>query len=277
MRTPSRSAPSGARLIEARIAPLRAALATHPVYAALHTVEDVRVFMQHHVFAVWDFMSLLKALQRALTSTEVPWRPVGSATTRRFINAIVLEEESDEVDGEAFSHFEMYRRAMLEIGADPGPCDRVVAAARTVSSIVKAMETQGVPPSVKAFVAATFGFVATEKPHVVAAAFTYGREEPIPDMFRALVAGLERKGQQAPTLKLYLDRHIHLDEHEHGPMAAAMLTELCGKDTVKWQEAAEAAALALEARLGLWSGVVAALSEKAPAPARQRRPARRKA
>lgn len=276
MSKPSRSAPSGAHLIEARIAPLRAALATHPVYAALHTVEDVRVFMQHHVFAVWDFMSLLKALQRALTSTDVPWRPVGSPTTRRFINAIVLEEESDEVDGEAFSHFEMYRRAMLEIGADPGPCDRVVAAAGSISSIVKAMEIQGVPPSVKAFVAATFGFIATEKPHIVAAAFTYGREEPIPDMFRALVTGLERKGQKAPTLKLYLDRHIHLDEQDHGPMAAAMLTELCGNDEVKWQQAAEAAALALEARLGLWSGVVAALSERAP-PARQRRPARRKA
>ena len=157
MSKPSRSAPSGAHLIEARIAPLRAALATHPVYAALHTVEDVRVFMQHHVFAVWDFMSLLKALQRALTSTDVPWRPVGSPTTRRFINAIVLEEESDEVDGEAFSHFEMYRRAMLEIGADPGPCDRVVAAAGSISSIVKAMEIQGVPPSVKAFVAAVLG------------------------------------------------------------------------------------------------------------------------
>lgn len=254
--------PSGIRLVETRIAPLRKRLSTHAVYAALDSIEDVRVFMQHHIFAVWDFMSLLKALQRALTSVEVPWRPTGSPSTRRFINSIVLEEESDEVDGRQFSHFELYRRAMLEIGADPAPCDRAVARALTLADVPTALADPAIPESVRAFVSATFEFIATGKPQVIASAFTFGREEPIPDMFRALLATMAAHDSRVATLTLYLDRHIHLDEQDHGPMAAAMLAELCGSDQAKWAEAADAAAHALEARLALWSGVAAEIAAR---------------
>ena len=61
--------------IELRLAPLRRQVAGHPLYARVRTIEDVRIFMQSHVFAVWDFMSLLKALQRTLTCVDVPWTP----------------------------------------------------------------------------------------------------------------------------------------------------------------------------------------------------------
>lgn len=262
------TAATGIRRVETRIAPLRQMLSAHPVYTALDSIEDVRVFMQHHIFAVWDFMSLLKALQRSLTSVEMPWRPVGSPSTRRFINAIVLEEESDEVDGRQFSHFELYRRAMLELGADPAPCDRAVARALTLADVPSALADPAIPESVRAFVSATFGFIATGKPHVIASAFTFGREEPIPDMFRALLASMAAHDSRVATLTLYLDRHIHLDEQDHGPMAAAMLAELCGSDEAKWAEAAEAAAQALEVRLALWSGVAAALAAQKPMPMR---------
>lgn len=243
------------------IAPLREDLASHPLYKRIKTLEDVRVFMSHHVFAVWDFMSLLKALQRDITCVRVPWRPTGMASTRRFINAIVLEEESDEVAGEAFSHYELYTRAMREIGADPGPCDRLVARATSLEGLAAGLKARDIPPAARAFVKSTFGFIATEKPHVVAAAFTFGREEPIPDMFRALLGRIEKRGAKVDTLRLYLERHIHLDEHDHGPMAEAMLADLCGDDPLKWQEAAAAARQAIQARLKLWDGVVAALPQ----------------
>src|SRR5687767_5202083 len=83
--------------LEAEIVSERAAVENHRVYSLLTSPAAVRVFMEHHVFAVWDFMSLLEALQVRLTCVGVPWRPVGSAATRRFLNELVLEEERDRL------------------------------------------------------------------------------------------------------------------------------------------------------------------------------------
>ena len=79
--------------------PLRQQVVEHPVYRHIETLADVRLLMEHHVFAVWDFMSLLKALQRHLTCVTVPWVPQGDRHSRRLINEIVLAEESDEECG----------------------------------------------------------------------------------------------------------------------------------------------------------------------------------
>jgi Conserved hypothetical protein len=65
-------------------------------------------------------MSLIKYLQYTIAPTLYPWTPKGEGDVRRFINELVLEEESDEtnIPGEYSSHFELYHRAMEEIGAD---------------------------------------------------------------------------------------------------------------------------------------------------------------
>jgi hypothetical protein len=240
--------------------PARSQLAGHGVYEALQSVEDVRVFMEHHVFAVWDFMALLKSLQRALTGVDVPWLPTGSPRARRLINEIVLEEESDEIDGTPISHFELYHRAMGEIGADRRPIDSLLAAVRAGTPIDVALAECGAPPGARAFVVKTFDIIASGKPHMVAAAFTFGREEPIPSMFRTLLGALSRQGEHMlRSLTVYLDRHIDLDEDRHAPMAVEMLAELCGDDCMRWEEAAQAANAALAARLSLWSSVVSAV------------------
>src|SRR5574343_623846 len=108
--------------INTALAPYREQIVNHPVYKKIQTAEDVRVFMKYHVYAVWDFMSLLKALQRSLTRVELPWYPVGDAQTRFLINEIVVGEESD-VDqfGVRMSHFELYLTAIKEMGADTEP------------------------------------------------------------------------------------------------------------------------------------------------------------
>lgn len=97
-----------------------ASLSEHPVFSALALKEDLQCFMKHHVFAVWDFMSLIKSLQAAVAPPSVPWHPVGDPALRRFINELVLEEESDSTnqEGEFLSHFGLYLRAMREVGAD---------------------------------------------------------------------------------------------------------------------------------------------------------------
>jgi Protein of unknown function (DUF3050) len=244
-----------------RLEPARLQLANHDVYAVLGSIEDVRVFMEHHVFAVWDFMSLLKSLQRRLSCVEVPWLPVGSARMRRLINEIVLEEETDLIDDEPTSHFELYRSAMLAAGASTRPIDNFVNALRNGADVPVALANCSAPVGARAFVGKTFEIIGSDNLHQIAAAFTFGREETIPGMFRTLVETVSRQQSGLLTpFQVYLDRHIGLDEDIHGPKAVAMLAELCGDDERRWEQAADAALAALAARLTLWSTVSSEVS-----------------
>jgi hypothetical protein len=109
----------------------RRMLMAHPVYTSIRSVDELRIFMQHHAFAVWDFMSLLKALQKALSCVDVPWIPAGHPNTRRLINEIVMTEETDEDGlGGFISHFELYLDAMRQVGADTGAIDDFIAQIR---------------------------------------------------------------------------------------------------------------------------------------------------
>ncbi len=248
--------------IEDRIAPLRQQLTDHPLYSRIRTVEDLHVFMESHVFAVWDFMSLLKSLQDVLTSVRVPWVASEYPTSRRFINAIVLDEESDLFDGRTVSHFELYVEAMQDCGADAQP---VLALQRELVSnprvsIDEALVMVGVPDSARAFVASTFAIINQGQPHSIAAVFTFGREDIIPAIFSALVRKLDRRlSGKLSKFAWYLERHIELDGDDHGPQALRMLEELCGGDAVRWSQAAAAAESALRARVALWDGIAAQL------------------
>lgn len=239
----------------------RRALLEHPLYDQLQTLENLRVFMEHHVFAVWDFMSLLKALQVRLTCAHVPWRPVGNAQVRRLVNEIVLGEESDVLPaGGAASHFELYLQAMQEAGADTGQMQDFIQQLESGQTVVESLEKASVAASVAAFVRQTFEVIERGRPHEIAAAFTYGREDLIPEMFTQLVHGLDRQfpGKVA-TLRYYLDRHIALDGDEHGDMGRQMVALLCDGDVCREQEATQAAVDALRSRIRLWDGIAQAL------------------
>lgn len=235
----------------------REALLQHPLYDELRTVEDLAVFMQHHVFAVWDFMSLLKALQARLTCTGVPWCPRGDGRVRRLVNEIVLAEESDVLpNGEAASHFELYLQAMKEVGAETELVERFMRELEAGESVTGALRQVGVAEAVTAFVRSTFEVIEKGQPHEIAAAFTYGREDLIPEMFTQLVHGLERQFPgRLDTLRYYLDRHIELDGDEHGEMGRQMVDLLCGGDAVREAEAMAAALEALVSRRRLWDAI----------------------
>ena len=243
------------------ITSLRQSLDDHPVYAAVHTLEDLRVFMQHHVFSVWDFMSVVKYLQQEIAPATYPWKPRGLPSVRYFINQLVLEEESDqglpdERGNPTFaSHFELYCAAMREIGADPTPILSFVEIAAT-EGIEAALARNLAPDASRQFVSATFSFLASGKPHVVAAAFALGREHIIPGMFRSFLAHMGITEKDAPIFHYYLNRHIHLDADFHGPISLQLLNELCAGDETQLQEAGAAACMAVRARIQFWDGVL---------------------
>lgn len=244
--------------LQTDLQPLRHQLTTHPLYIAIETKKQLQVFVQAHVFAVWDFMSLLKSLQRSLTCVDVPWLPTPSPNSRYLINEIVLGEESDvDQAGNRLSHFELYLQAMQELGADTESIQQLLIRLREGESIDDLLETMPFPAGVKQFLQFTFSLIAHGSTHEICAVFTYGREDLIPAIFYALVSRLDEQFPgQLSTLKYYLERHIEVDGDHHTHLAQAMLAELCGEDEQRWQEASRAAQEALKYRLGLWDGIL---------------------
>lgn len=240
---------------------LRDRLDSHPIYAALTSLDNLRVFMQHHVYSVWDFMSLIKYLQHQVAPARWPWTPHGDASVQRFITELVMEEESDvALPGQAghTSHFMLYLAAMREIGADAETPLRFVECVAD-KGIEAALQSGLVPAPSLAFTRSTFACIDSGKPHAVAAALALGREHVIPAMFRALLARMTVSEQQAPSFHYYLNRHVLLDEDFHAPLSLRLLAVLCGEDATKWQEAETAALQAVDARLQFWDGVMHAL------------------
>jgi hypothetical protein len=250
--------------LEEQISETRNRVVTHPVYAALDSRAAISTFLEHHVFAVWDFMSLLKSLQRNLTCVELPWVPTGPTGSRRLINDIVLVEESDELRGGFISHFELYLAGMTEAGADTSIIDAFIDKLRAGRPVLDAVQETGVPAPAADFVRLTWGLIETAPVHVQAAAFAFGREDLIPDMFTQVVGVNEQIGS-LDTFVDYLARHIEVDGEEHTPMAMQMLADLCGDDDTKWAQCADAINLALTARARLWDGILAAIGDKVAA------------
>lgn len=230
----------------------------HPIYTSVVTADDVRKFRSQHVFAVWDFMCLLKRLQRSLTSVDKYWLPSGDPLVRRFINEIVLEEESgDNRHGGYLSHFELYLEAMSDSGADRVPVNTFIERIRLGETVESALSDLEIADETRSFVNTTWHFVDKAPIHAVASAFAFGREEVIPEMFVKILRDLSSENSNIfEKFCDYLELHIELDGDTHGPLALRMLESLCGDDEVKWNEAQEAALLALNARKKLWDGVV---------------------
>jgi hypothetical protein len=252
---------AGIERLEKAISPTRERVVKHPLYNNLDTMDAVVTFMEHHVFAVWDFMSLLKSLQRNLTCVEVPWLPSGPTASRRLINDIVLVEESDELGKGFISHFELYLDGMRQAGADTSRVDAFIGLVRVGQPVLSSAKEAGVPKPAAEFMATTWGFIENAPVHCQAAAFAFGREDLIPDMFDQ-VAALNAEFGALSTFVDYLRRHIQVDSEEHTPMAMQMLADLCGEDADKWAQCEETINLALAARMQLWDGISRKILER---------------
>ncbi|APR78697.1 Hypothetical protein A7982_04044 [Minicystis rosea] len=250
---------------------LRDMLLAHPLYARLHTIEHLRVLMEHHVWAVWDFMSLLKSIQAEIAPVRVPWRPPRDPESARLINEIVVGEESDDAPGGGYTnHFAIYVEAMRRLGADDGPIRRFVARLDEGEGWEVALAASDAPASAKAFVTTTLR-LATSSLSARVSAFTVGREEIIPDMFRDFVGRTRALAEAASPpadielLRFYFERHIEVDGDRHGPMASRLFERVCLVDAAARAEAFDAGARMLAARIALWDAIAAEIARRGPA------------
>jgi Protein of unknown function (DUF3050) len=246
-----------------RLCSLRAALLEHPIYTHVVSVADLRQFMEDHVFAVWDFMSLLKRLQQDMTCIRVPWFPASNARAARLINDIVIGEETDvDPDGSYVSHLDLYLRAMGDIGASTRQFDRFRALVLIGVPVEVALAQIGAPPHVQAFVAHTMALANSGSTEEVLAAFFYGREDIIPEMFGRLLNtlyGAKHNNDRVRNFIYYIDRHIELDGDSHGPMGRELLEDLLANSPNRVEQARRAAYSSIEARIRLWNGTLSKL------------------
>ena len=240
-----------------RIEPLRQEIINHKVYSVIKNLEDLRIFMQYHVYAVWDFMSLLKTLQNNLTCTTVPWFPKGSADTRHLINEIVVGEESDvDLSGQRKSHFELYIDAMKQCGAESMQIESFIKELQQSGDFDQAFKTSMAPKEAQEFVDFTFKIISSKKDYLQSAIFTFGREDLIPGMFFSIINEIHKNfPDDISIFKYYIERHIEVDGDHHSHLALQMTSNLCGNDEQYWKEAEEAVIESLEKRIKLWDGV----------------------
>lgn len=244
--------------LESRLAPFKEILFNHPINQFLQSSSDLELFMQHHVFAVWDFMSLVKKLQVELTCTDQPWVPNGKAEIRYLINEIVLGEESDvDQHGQYTSHFELYLKAMEELSIMPSPTLHAFTKIRSIDELILAIPSYQIPESVKQFLTFTFTSIQTKSIEEIASIFTFGREDLIPGMFQKIVDQIKLdRPDKVQTLVYYLERHIEVDGGHHAHLAHRMMEYLCQDDSNAWERATLAAEEALRFRIILWDGIV---------------------
>jgi len=249
-------------IVSQTITGLRNKLLSHRVYGMLTDMTALRIFMEHHCYPVWDFMSLLKCLQNKLTCTEVPWQTPENVQAARMINEIVVAEETDvRRDGHGHaSHYELYIEAMQEIGASTETLCRFADLIAEGMPWPQAMKRAGVPAPAAEFMSHTLEMCQDHPAYEVAAFFLFGRENLIPDMFRKIVEGLaETESVSIDAFRYYLDRHIGIDEEEHGPAGVRMMKSLCGDNDMRWRLVKRAAEESLMARINLWDGIAEAI------------------
>ena len=245
---------------------LRGLLESHPVFGAIRTRAALRIFMQVHVFAVWDFMSLAKRLQRDLTCVSLPWMPAGDPVAARLINDIVLAEESDvDADGNPASHLELYLGAMREVGADTSVFEAFLGRLRRGIPLPLALDDPDIPECARRFVLHTLDIALNESTLAVMTSFLHGRESVIPGMFQGLLDHWGLEPAHAPQFIYYLQRHIDLDSDSHGPAAQMLLVSRLAADPGRLEEIRAVARASLEARHALWDGTLGEISGHASA------------
>lgn len=212
-------------------------LLNHPLYENLNTIENIKVFMKNHIFAVWDFLILAKRVQRIVSPTSNFWKPNQDPKLRRFINEIMISEESDDLgDGIFMSHCDMYIKAMREINASTDDFFKFQnkLTAKNFQSYLDFEKS--IPLPAYEFLRVTHAHINSRQPHITIASFAYGREHLVPLMFTEMLRHHMDLPKSAPMFYQYLLRHIDVDSNTHGPLSQELLNHAINNDIVRHAE-----------------------------------------
>jgi len=246
------------------------ALANHKIYDAIKTFEDFRIFMSYHIFCVWDFMNLIKRLQLEFTCCKVPFRPAPNPLAEqmcRFLNEIVLEEESDELEDGFISHFSYYCKAFEELlDGEQHDFDHVFQFKDKVMQAdlhySELLNESFIPSIAKTFMGSTKAQVEHKNILVTASSFTFGREALLPSIFMEILKKPMLKDEERlEKFKVYLERHITLDGDVHSHLAKKLVASIC-KNDADWNLAEDAALTAINSRLKYWDSVYDVIRSK---------------
>ncbi len=217
-------------------------LFSHPIYKKLNSLENIQRFMSIHIFAVWDFMTLLKAMQHRFTSVNIPWYPSSyGAEIVRFVNEIVLGEECDVTRNkdEHLDHFSLYYRAMKEVGSDTKWIDKYLK------------DQQKLDAPLEDFIQFHRKIALDGSDVEVAASFLYGREDIIPEMFSSFIKESHLSKEKIPDFLYYLERHIELDKDDHSVKATMLIQKIITSPEAA-RQAQKAAIESIQKRYELW-------------------------
>lgn len=245
--------------LEAKLKEMR----LHNVFSTIEKIEELQLFMEWHIFPVWDFMSLAKRLQIEFTCVSLPWMPPPQSKAARLVNEIILGEETDILpNGTSVSHFEMYLIAMNEIGANSKPFNDFYQNLKDGISVEQALKAANVDEAIFKFVTSTIETAIDGSTAEVLGSFFYGREDSIPEMFDHLLKSWNIDECEAETFVYYLKRHIELDGDAHGPAVQSIMTEQLGNDITEWNRLVDAAIHAVQLRIELWDALEQAIIAK---------------
>lgn len=233
-------------LLEKKLSTLHEELSGHDVYKNLLNIQNLRVFMEYHVFAVWDFMTLLKGIQKNITCTQIPWRPsTYPKELVRLVNSMVLDEESDiDHNNEACDHFSLYVRAMEELGADSKP----------IKSFLKNLDIDQLTMPLREFVQFNITMAQSYPLHILVGVFYFGRENLIAKIFEPILENLKSFSHNTipKSLIYYLQRHVELDGSTHSTQCKKLLETVCMDNPKSYQEALSFGIQACLLRKKLW-------------------------
>lgn len=222
-------------------------LFNHPLYRNIKNDEDIKIYMKHQIWCVWDFMTLVKSIQLAIIPPSIYWTPPKDASLGAYIYEVLLTEETDityKAEGRA-SHFETYLESMKYANVDTNPILNFIKGLQNGLSYEDSISNSGITKPAKNFVDTTIKF-ARSPVHISVSVFCLSREGIIPGMFSRLLKNLSLS-KDLFIFSWYINRHIALDSDSHGPLSIKLFKTVVDTEE-KEKEALSAALEALKAR-----------------------------